>query len=82
VEGAPLHTYLRVAGPASNRCLSFAIAQKGAVMPLKVLPRHIDGEIQFHVVDTDPACGEQPAVIFTASSWAEAEQYIADLGGG
>jgi hypothetical protein len=61
---------------------SSGIDQKGAkMMELKVLSRHIDGEIQFHVVDADSAGGE-PAVIFTASSWAEAEQYIADLGGG
>ena len=34
----------------------------------------------YHVVDL--SAGEPPAVVFTAGSWAEAESYIADLGGG
>jgi hypothetical protein len=51
-------------------------------MELKVMPWQVDGETFYHVVDADARGGDQPAAIFTASSWAEAEQYVADLGGG
>jgi hypothetical protein len=50
-------------------------------MELKIMPLHIEGEILYHVID---ACtkADPPSVVFTASTWLEAEQYIADLGGG
>lgn len=50
-------------------------------MDLKIVPCEVMREGRYHVVDAD-APGEQPAILFTASSWAEAERYIADLGGG
>jgi hypothetical protein len=52
-------------------------------MDLKILPSHVDGEILYHVVEACvPQPGEPPAVLFTGLSWAEAEQYIGDVGGG
>jgi hypothetical protein len=51
-------------------------------MDLKILPSHAEGDIQYHVVEAGAPRGDAPAVVFTAASWAEAEQYIADLGGG
>lgn len=51
-------------------------------MELKVIPGHGEGRGLYHVVDTRAPESEQPAVIFSGNSWAEAEQYIADLGGG
>jgi hypothetical protein len=52
------------------------------MMELKVMPWQVGGETLFHVVDARAPRDEQPAVVFTGSSWAEAEQYVADLGGG
>jgi len=49
-------------------------------MNLKIVPCDVTREGRYHVVDAD-APGE-PAILFTASSWAEAERYIADVGGG
>jgi hypothetical protein len=49
-------------------------------MELKIVPCEASGEGLYYVVDA--AAGEQPAVVFAAGSWAEAERYIADLGGG
>jgi hypothetical protein len=51
-------------------------------MELRVMPWQVEGEMFYHVVDADAGGHEQPAAIFTGSSWAEAEQYVADLGGG
>jgi hypothetical protein len=51
-------------------------------MELKILPPHVEGDAVYHVVDPRAPKGDEPAVIFMAGSWAEAEQYIADLGGG
>jgi hypothetical protein len=51
-------------------------------MELKIMPWQVGGETHYHVVDADAPPGEQPAVVFTGSSWAEAEQYVADVGGG
>jgi hypothetical protein len=51
-------------------------------MELKIMPWDDGGEILYHVVDAKGNGAERPVVIFTGSSWAEAEQYIADLGGG
>jgi hypothetical protein len=51
-------------------------------MKLKIVPQQVEGEALYHVIDADAPQAEQPAVIFTGSSWAEAEQYVADLGGG
>jgi hypothetical protein len=48
-------------------------------MELKIVPSDAAGEGLYYVVD---AAGEHPAVVFAAGSWAEAERYIADLGGG
>jgi hypothetical protein len=50
-------------------------------MELRVVPCDATGEGLYYVVDVS-AGGEQPVVLFAASSWAEAECYIADLGGG
>jgi hypothetical protein len=50
------------------------------MMELKIVPCEAAGEGLYHVVDL--SAGEPPAVVFTAGSWAEAESYIADLGGG
>jgi hypothetical protein len=52
-----------------------------AMMKLKVMPAQVGGETLYHVVDVD-APDEQPVVHFTGSNWAEAEQYVADLGEG
>jgi hypothetical protein len=51
-------------------------------MELKVLPSHAEGEMLYHVVEAGAPRDDPPAVVFTAASWAEAEAYIADLGGG
>jgi hypothetical protein len=48
-------------------------------MELKIVPCEAVGEGLYYVVDVE---GEPPAVLFAAGSWAEAERYIADLGGG
>jgi hypothetical protein len=48
-------------------------------MELKIVPCDIASEGLYYVVDAE---GEPPAILFAAGSWAEAEQYIADLGGG
>ena len=50
-------------------------------MELKIVPCEEFGEGLYYVVDA-AAAGEPPAVVFAAGSWAEAERYIADLGGG
>jgi hypothetical protein len=50
-------------------------------MELKVEPCPIESGALYHVVDAGAPPAEQPAVVFTAGSWAEAEQYIADMGG-
>jgi hypothetical protein len=51
-------------------------------MELKILPPHSEGEAVYHVVDPRAPKGGEPVVIFMAASWAEAEQYIHELGGG
>ncbi len=51
-------------------------------MELKILPSHVEGEMLYHVIEAGARRSDTPAVVFTAGSWAEAEQYIADLGGG
>jgi hypothetical protein len=51
-------------------------------MELKIRPSHVEGETSYDVIETRAPRGDQPAVVFTAASWAEAERYIADLGGG
>jgi hypothetical protein len=50
-------------------------------MDLRIVPCDVAGEGLYYVVDI-AADGEQSAVVFAAASWAEAERYIADLGGG
>jgi hypothetical protein len=49
-------------------------------MELKIVPCDVAGEGLYYVVDVEAPGG--PAVLFSAGSWAEAERYIADLGGG
>jgi hypothetical protein len=51
-------------------------------MKLKIQPWHVEGETLYHVVRADAPQGGAPPVVFTGVSWTEAEQYIADLGGG
>jgi hypothetical protein len=56
--------------------------EKGETMELKILPWHFEGETLYHVIKADAPQGAAPPVVFTGTSWIEAEQYIADLGGG
>ena len=51
-------------------------------MKLKVMSWLVGGEAVYDVVDADAPESEGPTVVFTGSSWAEAEQYVAELGGG
>ncbi len=46
------------------------------------MPWQVEGETLYHVVDAGAPRDEQPAVVFTGRSWAEAEQYVGDVGGG
>jgi len=51
-------------------------------MKLKVKSWQVEGETCYDVVYADAPEAEEPTVVFSGNSWAEAELYVAELGGG